>query len=79
MAYPSSYEIKSDLSVAVTRNGGGFMALKHEFIFKGEGPWSDGRGELLCQDTGSWRVERPVMDLEKCTYCDLCALSCPHT
>jgi pyruvate ferredoxin oxidoreductase delta subunit len=53
------------------------MALKHKFIFTCEGPWSDGRGELLCLDTGSWRTERPVTDLEKCNYCGLCALYCP--
>ena len=53
------------------------MALKHEFIFKGEGAWSDGREKLLCLDTGTWRVERPVTDVGKCNYCGLCALYCP--
>ena len=27
--------------------------------------------------TGSWRSVRPVVDLEKCTRCDLCWLYCP--
>ena len=27
--------------------------------------------------TGSWRVERPVYDSEKCSACGLCAKYCP--
>ncbi len=27
--------------------------------------------------TGSWRVERPVFDSEKCSACGLCAKYCP--
>ena len=53
------------------------MAIKQKFIFTCEGAWSDGKGELLCLDTGSWRVERPILDNEKCNYCGLCALYCP--
>ena len=53
------------------------MALQHKFIFNCGGGWSDGRRELLCLDTGSWRVERPVVSVEKCSYCGLCALYCP--
>ena len=53
------------------------MAIKHKFIFPREGAWSDGRERLLCLDTGSWRVTRPVLDREKCNYCSLCALYCP--
>ena len=45
--------------------------------FKTEGAWSDVDGPLLCLDTGSWRVERPVVDGERCIYCGLCALYCP--
>ena len=45
--------------------------------FKFEGPWSDANAELLCLDTGSWRTERPVVDMEKCIFCGICALFCP--
>ena len=31
----------------------------------------------LANKTGSWRLNRPVIDLEKCTRCGLCALYCP--
>ena len=53
------------------------MVIKHKFIFDCEGAWSDGKDQLLCLDTGTWRVERPVLDKEKCNYCGLCALYCP--
>jgi pyruvate ferredoxin oxidoreductase delta subunit len=53
------------------------MVIKHKFIFPCEGAWSDGREKLLCMDTGSWRVSRPVLDKEKCNCCGLCALYCP--
>lgn len=29
--------------------------------------------------TGSWRQDRPVLDLEKCTQCMLCWLYCPDS
>ena len=51
--------------------------IKRKFIFSYEGAWSDGKEQLLCLDTGSWRVERPILDKEKCNYCGLCALFCP--
>ena len=53
------------------------MAITRKFIFTGEGAWSDAKEGLLCLDTGSWRVDRPVLDKEKCNYCGLCALYCP--
>ena len=53
------------------------MTIKHKFIFKSEGAWSDSNEQLLCLDTGSWRVERPILDKDKCNYCGLCALYCP--
>jgi pyruvate ferredoxin oxidoreductase delta subunit len=53
------------------------MAITHKFIFPCEGAWSDGREKLLCLETGTWRVSRPVLDMEKCNYCGLCALYCP--
>ena len=46
-------------------------------IFPYEGPWSDANVSILCLDTGSWRSKRPVVDVEKCIYCGLCALFCP--
>jgi 2-oxoacid:acceptor oxidoreductase delta subunit (pyruvate/2-ketoisovalerate family) len=53
------------------------MVIKHKFIFASEGAWSDGRERLLCLDTGTWRVARPVLNREKCNYCSLCTLYCP--
>lgn len=29
--------------------------------------------------TGSWRTERPVLDLDRCTHCMLCWLYCPDS
>ena len=31
----------------------------------------------LDNKTGTWRLNRPVLDTEKCTRCGLCALYCP--
>ena len=53
------------------------MVIKHKFMMKTEGAWSDANELLLCLDTGSWRTERPVLEIEKCNYCGLCALYCP--
>ncbi|MFC1954270.1 pyruvate ferredoxin oxidoreductase [Chloroflexota bacterium] len=53
------------------------MLIKHKFLLKTEGAWSDADELFLCLDTGSWRTERPVLDKEKCNYCCLCALFCP--
>ena len=53
------------------------MVIKHKFLIKTEGAWSDANELLLCMDTGSWRTERPILDKEKCNYCCLCALFCP--
>jgi pyruvate ferredoxin oxidoreductase delta subunit len=52
------------------------MACKNIY-FKGEGPWSDADQLLLYLDTGSWRSKRPVVIVEECIYCGLCALFCP--
>ncbi|HII77141.1 MAG TPA: 4Fe-4S binding protein [Methanolinea sp.] len=30
-----------------------------------------------CGKTGSWRVFRPIVDLEKCNSCGICAMFCP--
>ena len=53
------------------------MVIKHKMIFKTENAWSNADESSLCIDTGSWRVNRPVLDQEKCNYCGLCALYCP--
>ncbi len=53
------------------------MAIKRELTSKYESAWSDADVLLLSLDTGSWRTERPVVDMEKCTYCWLCVLYCP--
>ncbi len=47
------------------------------FQFEEEAGWSHADRLLLCLDTGSWRVVRPVVNEEKCSYCGFCALYCP--
>ena len=47
------------------------------YQFEEEAGWSHADRKLLCLDTGSWRVVRPVPDAERCNYCGLCALYCP--
>jgi len=42
-----------------------------------EGAWSNADELILCLDTGSWRTERPVVDVDNCNYCGICALFCP--
>ena len=51
------------------------MIKKFQFIE--EAGWSHADELLLCLDTGSWRIERPVLNKGKCNYCGLCALFCP--
>ena len=53
------------------------MVVKHKYLLKTEGVWSNTDELLLCLDTGSWRTERPALDKEKCNYCGLCSLFCP--
>lgn len=53
------------------------MVIKHKNIFKTENAWSNADEKMLCLDTGSWRTERPVIDVSKCNYCGLCSLFCP--
>ena len=34
-------------------------------------------GNSTARATGSWRIERPEIDLERCTACSLCFVRCP--
>ena len=33
--------------------------------------------EFNAMNTGSWRLERPVVNLENCTFCGTCERYCP--
>lgn len=33
--------------------------------------------EFVAGNTGSWRLERPVVDHEVCVKCGICAMYCP--
>jgi len=37
------------------------------------------RASAILRDTGSWRMERPEIELAKCKRCFLCYLYCPET
>jgi pyruvate ferredoxin oxidoreductase gamma subunit len=47
-----------------------------------EGPWA-GTASVASEPntplrkTGDWRVKRPVIDLERCTHCWICFVTCP--
>jgi pyruvate ferredoxin oxidoreductase delta subunit len=51
------------------------MVRAYQFVE--EAGWSHADKTLLCLDTGSWRMVRPVVHGEQCTYCGICALYCP--
>lgn len=36
-------------------------------------------GKAADNKTGSWRVFKPVFDLEKCKKCGICILICPES
>ena len=36
-------------------------------------------GSTLQEDTGAWRVQRPVIDWEACTHCLICWVYCPDS
>ena len=51
------------------------MLRAYQFIE--EAGWSHADKMLLCLDTGSWRMIRPVVNGEQCNYCGICATYCP--
>jgi pyruvate ferredoxin oxidoreductase delta subunit len=36
-------------------------------------------GSAADYETGTWRVQRPVHDLEQCTHCMMCWVYCPDS
>ncbi len=36
-------------------------------------------GNSAQYETGSWRDQRPVVDMEKCTHCMICWIFCPDS
>lgn len=36
-------------------------------------------GNSVQADTGSWRLERPVIDWDACTHCLICWVFCPDS
>lgn len=48
------------------------MKFKSEYI----APIGSGN-EVYEINTGDWRIQRPVMDMEKCVRCGKCFLYCP--
>ncbi len=46
-----------------------------KFTSKYEGPWASSE-DLFVLDTGSWRYQRPVVRVSKCTKCGTCYLFC---
>jgi len=36
-------------------------------------------GSCLAYETGSWRTQRPILDLEKCAHCFICWIFCPES
>ena len=36
-------------------------------------------GNTADRQTGDWRVERPVIDMERCTHCMICWIYCPDS
>ena len=35
------------------------------------------QGNSVERETGGWRVQRPVVDMEKCAHCMICWVFCP--
>jgi 2-oxoacid:acceptor oxidoreductase delta subunit (pyruvate/2-ketoisovalerate family) len=55
----------------------GFIKQSDDCIFETEASWSYADKHLLCLDTGDWRTERPVVEVEKCNACGICVMYCP--
>jgi 2-oxoacid:acceptor oxidoreductase delta subunit (pyruvate/2-ketoisovalerate family) len=43
------------------------------------GAITEGAGTMGELETGSWRTYVPVTDLERCTHCMICWISCPES
>ena len=54
-----------------------FEELKKRFTSKYEAPWAS-YSESAIVTTGSWRYERPVMDMSQCNQCGICYVFCPQ-
>ena len=57
-------------------HGASFCAVEYDGPVRGT-PSVLSAGNALARQTGSWRVERPLIDSEACTRCCLCVLQCP--
>lgn len=53
------------------------VKMEEKYIYKTEAAWSDGNNPLLCLNTGTWRTARPVINIEICNGCGICAVFCP--
>jgi 2-oxoacid:acceptor oxidoreductase delta subunit (pyruvate/2-ketoisovalerate family) len=47
-----------------------------QFRSEYEGPWAPFTN-VLNIPTGTWRYQRPVTKVDKCSHCGWCALFCP--
>ncbi len=36
-------------------------------------------GNSIERNTGGWRVQRPVVDMDRCTHCMICWVFCPDS
>ena len=49
-----------------------------------KGRWAAGGliptpGNSADRETGGWRVQRPVVDIDRCTHCMICWIFCPDS
>jgi len=64
-------------------------AKKKKWDYSDIGNWGPGKHEMGAiipesgtaddYETGGWRTERPVRDMEKCTSCMICFFGCPDS
>ena len=50
---------------------------KHTKTLKRSSVWGPVGFEFVAAPTGSWRLERPVVDFDKCSKCGICKNYCP--